>query len=207
MQQLVGATPFVIERAATQHERLTAVGLRPIDPAMIEQHKKSELAAAPRPVPFAQAIVHVVEVIASMVIAGALLSVVAVSGGFLLGAWSIVASDPQWFRGIGALCIGGGIASAISCAMILSLLPQSRQIPSRPARWTTSTINSSSWSLPKEVRVIAKTAELANPHSTLILHELVQEKVVLDPILEQRSSDGESSYLAIWKGNKVLMIA
>jgi|GEM_PF-3353405 len=201
------------QRIATQDDQLRVAGLTPLLKEAVEAHKAAELASAPRKTPFAR-------LTRTVLIAAQEISVLMAYGGVVFGiviaAPTLLAQliysafglapfgEPSlWWNAlyiIGACSIAGWVATIA--------LDRPIRVRMNTARWVEEDLSLDGiFALPREVQTVARKALVACPASRLVIHELVQDVEILDPVLELRSPSGESSNLAIWKYSTIIALA
>lgn len=198
---------MVAVRVATQDERLHASGISPLRPEAVAAHMAAELAAAPKRTRFARTQIFVRRTILGCALAAMAFGILTAFASLLIAMSGtiITAIDSASWLTIGATavcCVIVGYVTAV-------IFDSSTRIYTSDARWVEKGINPEDrqYYLPREIRLVALKASGICPRSTFITHELMQDSVVLDPILELRSPDGERSFLAIWKDNDVIALA
>jgi hypothetical protein len=195
----------VLTQEATMESVLRAAGAHAWTPQMIDTHKLAELAKAPRPgllyhiLPVYQFVFGVAMFtflgFAVMTIGMALIVACAWAGS-MLNLWG----TPQMIYDTALICTVITTLSAIATLCFWHF--EQREIL-EPAKWVRMDLDFPDHCVPVpiEARVIARSARMFKPGVRATLHALIQNKVILDPILE---IDGH--YVLVWdeKGTIIL---
>lgn len=183
--------PFDGTRNASLAERLAWAGITPVPDSVLEAHKAAEI----RKHPESRLYRHREKMPRYIVQVSYAIGGLMASGATVLW-WGPDTSNAVFF---GTLCgIGATIASLMTSITVLSEI----QIKG-PAEWQERLWGGE---LPTALTVIARAAQQVEPRSRLVIGELIQDSVVLDPYLIL-STGTERVCLGIWDGEAIIAIA
>jgi hypothetical protein len=179
--------PFDGLRNATLAERLTWMGITPVPDDVLERHKAAEVAKHPDRADQARVALTVVAVLSGA------------AGGVLVGI------DLSGHMGVLAIPFGFLITGWLTVVTLAMLVLSFQHVKLKgPAKWVER--HHDRQFIPDPIWQVTREAFRHVPCSHLIIGELIQDRVLLDPYLIL-CVGSERACLGIWDGETVIAIA